>query len=76
MSSTISSPILTLVITLTLTTFSAQAQIPVTSDTKNLLHDAYAGKSYSPYARRGFPSNVYWGDTHLHTSLSMDAGTD
>ncbi len=31
-------------------------------------------KSYSPYAGRNFPSNVYWGDTHLHTGLSMDAG--
>ena len=32
-------------------------------------------KSYSPYAgRSAFPSNVYWGDTHLHTNLSMDAG--
>ena len=29
---------------------------------------------YSPYAGRGFPTRVYWGDTHLHTALSMDAG--
>jgi hypothetical protein len=29
---------------------------------------------YSPYADRHFPERVYWGDTHLHTSLSMDAG--
>ena len=35
---------------------------------------AYPGKTYSPYAKRGFPSNVYWGDTHLHTGLSLDAG--
>jgi hypothetical protein len=31
-------------------------------------------KSYSPYANRNFPTNVYWGDTHLHTDISMDAG--
>ena len=32
-------------------------------------------KSYSPYAgRSAFPSQVYWGDTHLHTDISMDAG--
>ena len=31
-------------------------------------------KSYSPYAGESYPNNVYWGDTHLHTGLSMDAG--
>ena len=31
-------------------------------------------KSYSPYANRNFPTSVYWGDTHLHTDISMDAG--
>ncbi len=31
-------------------------------------------KSYSPYAGRNFPAAVYWGDTHLHTDISMDAG--
>ena len=29
---------------------------------------------YSPYAKRNFPSRPYFGDTHLHTSFSMDAG--
>ena len=29
---------------------------------------------YSPYAGRGFPTRVFWGDTHLHTNLSLDAG--
>jgi hypothetical protein len=29
--------------------------------------------SYSPYAGRNFPTQVYWGDTHLHTSNSLDA---
>jgi len=29
---------------------------------------------YSPYADRNFPTQPYFGDTHLHTSFSMDAG--
>jgi len=38
------------------------------------LSSLYPGKSYSPYAQRSFPSKVYWGETHLHTGLSLDAG--
>ena len=30
---------------------------------------------FSPYAGRNFPQKVLWGDTHLHTSVSVDAGT-
>ena len=29
---------------------------------------------YSPYAGRNFPARPFFGDTHLHTSFSMDAG--
>jgi hypothetical protein len=36
--------------------------------------DVYPGKTYSPYAQRAFPSGVFWGETHLHTGLSLDAG--
>ena len=36
--------------------------------------DIYQGRPYSPYADRGFPTNVYFGDTHVHTGLSVDAG--
>jgi hypothetical protein len=35
---------------------------------------AFAGKDYSPYAGRAYPTEVLWGDTHLHTALSVDAG--
>ena len=29
---------------------------------------------YSPYAGRNYPTRPYFGDTHLHTSFSFDAG--
>ena len=33
-----------------------------------------AGRNYSPYPTKTFPNRVYFGDTHLHTALSTDAG--
>ena len=35
---------------------------------------AEPGVEYSPYINRSFPQRVFWGDTHLHTTLSADAG--
>ncbi|MCX2978597.1 DUF3604 domain-containing protein [Halieaceae bacterium IMCC11814] len=40
----------------------------------DLLTRIYPGKAYSPYAEREFPNQVYWGEAHLHTGLSLDAG--
>jgi len=42
--------------------------------TEESLSELYPGKAYSPYAERSFPDQVFWGDTHLHTGLSVDAG--
>ena len=41
---------------------------------KDQLSELYSGEAYSPYAGRTFPELPLWGDSHLHTSLSMDAG--
>lgn len=53
-------------------TTSALAQVPPPPDGE--LSGAYTGKAYSPYAKRAFPERPLWGDSHLHTDLSMDAG--
>ena len=41
---------------------------------KERLGAAHSKRPYSPYAGGAIPNKVYWGDTHLHTSFSMDAG--
>jgi hypothetical protein len=33
-----------------------------------------ARRPYSPYVGRNFPTRPFFGDTHLHTAFSMDAG--
>ncbi len=38
-----------------------------------VLEGLYPGKAYSPFVQRSFPSQVYWGDSHLHTANSPDA---
>lgn len=42
--------------------------------TLDLLNTAYTSMVYSPYAQRSIPEQPLWGDSHLHTNLSMDAG--
>jgi len=51
---------------------AAQAQLPPPTDD---VKDSFPSqKHYSPYAGRSFPTQVFWGDTHLHTGNSLDAG--
>ena len=43
--------------------------------TKEQVARVHGGSQFSPYAGRSFPTRVLFGDTHLHTSVSVDAGT-
>ncbi len=57
----------------------AVAADPPASDAGTLTKEAadklFATKRpYSPYAGRSFPSRPFFGDTHVHTSFSFDAG--
>jgi len=36
-------------------------------------NNPYKGVGYSPYAGTNYPTKVLWGDTHVHTNLSLDA---
>ena len=56
---------------------AALAQDSPTTDIGTLNPEATAklfkAPGYSPYAGRNYPTQVYWGDTHLHTANSVDA---
>jgi hypothetical protein len=41
---------------------------------KSKSEQVFKKRSYSPYAGRNFPTRPFFGDTHLHTAKSMDAG--
>lgn len=41
---------------------------------KEASEGTFAEQPYSPYANRKFPERPLWGETHLHTGLSLDAG--
>jgi hypothetical protein len=52
----------------------AQAQDAGAADRAKLEKAHPSKPGYSPYAGRTFPTRPLFGDTHLHTGFSMDAG--
>lgn len=57
---------------------TAQSQQSTTTDIgtldKESAEKAFKKRPYSPYAGHNFPTRPFFGDTHLHTSFSFDAG--
>jgi len=63
---------LVLVVSIVLPTLTAQ---DTGSADKEKLGKGFPGKPpYSPYVGRNYPTRPFFGDTHLHTSFSFDAG--
>ena len=53
---------------------AAQATTDIGTLDKEKAGEAFKKRPYSPYADRKFPTRPFFGDTHLHTGFSMDAG--
>jgi hypothetical protein len=51
----------------------ALAQDPVGMVPTDADAAALKAPGYSPYAGRNFPTQAFWGDTHVHTNNSLDA---
>jgi hypothetical protein len=57
--------------------FSSASEVTVTADELEIggeVKEVKSDRIYSPFAGRGHPNQVLFGDMHFHTELSFDAG--
>ncbi|MBE1284323.1 MAG: DUF3604 domain-containing protein [Rhodobacteraceae bacterium] len=54
--------------------FAAGSTVAQVVPSEEAAEGTFPDKPFSPYANRTFPERPLWGDTHLHTGLSLDAG--
>ncbi len=66
--------LITVIMTLGLSLSAFSSGGGIVTDDEASLSGAAVAEPYSPYAQRSFPNLPLWGDTHLHTAISFDAG--
>jgi hypothetical protein len=63
------------VLAISFTAFAAEEQVTdIGTLDADKAGEAFKKRPYSPYADRKFPTRPFFGDTHLHTGFSLDAG--
>ena len=63
-----------LMVLMTLGVISSAAAQDTGTPSREQIEKVLPKPPYSPYANRDFPTRPFFGDTHLHTSFSFDAG--